>query len=106
MNFFKRTAVLVSAGVAVALLGGCVNAEGHFRPPDPLGWAIFDLFDPPNRNRRPAINRDAEFLNSNPDQRDQHGAPNPVWVEGYQNTSNGRQIWVPGHWEQPVRQVN
>jgi len=106
MTFSKKIPAFLLPVLVAALLGGCVNADGHLRPPDPLGRAIFDLFDPPNRNRGPYNNRDAEYLDGDPGQAAARKTGTPVWVEGSETWTNGRQIWVPGHWAQPARQVN
>lgn len=95
----KKT-ILVLAGLAVVSLGftACTNSEGRFRPPDPLGRAIFDALDPGPRHSQ----SDAEYIGVEERQythRDQRPGSDYAWVEGtYAQDSRGRQVWVPGHW--------
>ena len=106
MANFTRNARASAAVLAAIFFVGCVNEDGHFRPPDPLGRAIFDLFDPPGRNRAPYNgSRDADYVYGPPNQPPPNNARNPEWVEGAWGWSNGNRVWVPGHWAQDARQV-
>jgi len=92
--------ILLLAGLAVVSLGfpACTNSEGRFRPPDPLGRAIFDALD---RGPRYA-EADSEYIGVDDrqyTQRDQRPGPDYAWVEGtYGRDARGRQVWIPGHW--------
>ncbi len=80
-------AALLFAAVVTLALAGCVNSEGRFRPPDPIGRAIFDALDP-----GPRYYSDAAYVN-------QPGYNERVWVEGaYGRDSRGRRVWIPGHY--------
>ncbi len=88
---------------ASVLFSGCTNPEGRLRPPDPIGYAIFEFFDrgphAPPPNRIP----DADYVdNGTAYGSPQRGLPpsrNSIWVEGTWGVSNGRRVWVPAHWQ-------
>ena len=87
---------VVGVVLIVSTFVGCVNAEGRFRPIDPLGRALFDALD-----RGPRQN-DAQYVDgpSGPQGYQQYGTQD-VWVEGaYGRDASGRRVWVPGHWAQ------
>ncbi|MEO6053107.1 MAG: YXWGXW repeat-containing protein [Chthoniobacterales bacterium] len=97
--------------VGATLLSGCVNEYGHFRPPDPLGRAVFNLFDPPPAQGGPppqngggseyVVNEDMP-----PTQYEQRpNAPGPglVWVAGYWSWNGTRWNWVRGRWIEAPR---
>ena len=91
-----RLVCLCSA--AAALLAACKNSEGRFRPPDPLGYAIFEALDRGPHNPR---GRDAEYIGQNEDlsARGYPPSPSSVWVDGTWGTSNGQRVWIPAHWQ-------
>jgi hypothetical protein len=85
--------------LAVAVIGlavsGCTNAEGRFRPIDPLGRAIFNLLDGGSGG---GDRRYVEDYGPRDPSYNRRGG-NQVWIEGaYARDSYGRQVWVPGHW--------
>lgn len=89
-----RCALLIPASLLLLGFSGCVNSEGRFRPPDPLGRAIFDALD------RGPYPQDRRYVGQ-PEYTDSRYRPGSdyVWVEGaYARDSNGRNVWVPGHW--------
>lgn len=84
--------LLACAGLGFS---GCTNAEGRFRPPDPLGRLIFDALDP-----GPRRTSDAAYVGG-PGYQDNYRQPGPdyIWVEGaYGRDASGRRVWVPAHW--------
>ena len=97
----RKPVAIVFAITAIGLLGGCRNAEGRWRPPDPIGYALFEMIDhgphapPPNRSS------DADYVGpSSPTP--ERGLPpsrDSIWVEGTWGTSNGERVWIPAHWQ-------
>ncbi|MEO6847396.1 MAG: hypothetical protein ABI443_07700 [Chthoniobacterales bacterium] len=90
--------------LAALMLGGCMNEQGHFRPPDPLGHALFDLFDPPNRAPKYAGTGYVVTSNMPPPQSESRPASpggNTVWVAGYWSWNGNSWVWVPGQWIEP-----
>lgn len=81
-----RIPALLSLALVFSALSGCTNAEGRFRPIDPLGRMLFDAID-----RGP----------SQPSHSDRSRSPGPdyVWIDGfYGHDGQGRTVWIPGHW--------
>ncbi len=103
-----RTMALVMKKLAFFLLGisvpgfvgGCKNAEGRFRPPDPIGYAIFEMLD---RGPRQDRSSDSDFIEAGPSSpTPERGIPpesDSIWVEGTWGVSNGRRVWIPAHWQ-------
>jgi len=82
-------AAFLSAALLMFPLAGCVNSEGRFRPPDPIGRAIFDALDPGPRYQYAS---DARYV-------DQSGYSENVWVEGaWGRDARGQRVWIPGHY--------
>lgn len=99
-----RKFIVILFGVALSgFVCGCKNAEGRFRPPDPIGYALFEMFDrgphAPPQNR----NSDADYVDAGPStatpSRGLPPTPQSIWVEGTWGVSNGRRVWVPAHWQ-------
>jgi hypothetical protein len=94
------------AGVCLSsllLFSGCTNSEGRFRPPDPIGYALFEFFD---RGPHPSADRpdripDSQFVGRDDDLSARGYPPSrdSTWVDGTWGTSNGRRIWIPAHWQ-------
>lgn len=92
-----KTIPLLAASTLVGLLlAGCTNADGRFRPIDPLGRMIFDALDPAprqyNNNGNDSYYAQPQYQNGR--------QQNAVWVEGaYGRDANGRRVWIPAHYE-------
>jgi|GEM_PF-858303 len=94
--------------VLAAVCGvSCTNADGRFRPPDPIGYAIFEaldrrIYNTPSRrySERPAY-RDTEYLDYPNEAAARRNPPsrNSIWVDGTYGVSNGRRVWIPAHWQ-------
>jgi len=88
---------------SLLLFSGCKNPEGRFRPPDPIGYALFELFDrgPHTPARRSDAIPDSQFVgsDSNLSARGHPPSPDSIWVDGTWGTSNGRRVWIPSHWQ-------
>lgn len=110
-----HTLPLAACAALITALSGCTNAEGRFRPIDPLGRAIFDALDPgprrPNNQYNSQYNNppnsrynDQQYVDSQdygPDLTDYNQRPGRdyIWVGGrYEQDYNGRRVWVPAHW--------
>ena len=96
-----KTSPIILSTLALAALTftGCTNSEGRFRPPDPLGRALFDALDRGPRTTQPSYVgvSDEEFLN-----RERSPGPGYVWVDGaYGRDARGQTVWVPGRWTRP-----
>ncbi|MFZ4597250.1 MAG: hypothetical protein ACOYNN_01265 [Terrimicrobiaceae bacterium] len=93
-------AISMGSLFSVLILAGCTSPEGRFRPPDPIGYAIFEFFDrgPRNPPASQYSNSDAEYV-GNPSPSGQPPSPNSIWVDGTWGTSNGRRVWIPAHWQ-------
>lgn len=78
---------------------GCRNAEGRLRPPDPIGYALFEMIDRgPHTNQR---SQDRDYIGPNA-ATPERGVPpsrDSIWVEGTWGVSNGRRVWIPAHWQ-------
>jgi hypothetical protein len=97
MKAIFRGLLLLFVLPGTAFFSSCTNAEGRFRPPDPLGRAIFDALDPGPRQPSTTGISDEEFL-----RRSQSPGPDYVWVDGaYGQDSRGQRVWVPGRWVRP-----
>lgn len=83
------TAILsMTAAVGLSVFAGCVNADGRFRPPDPLGRALFDALDP--APRQTYVASDADYV---------RGGPGDVWIEAaWGRDARGQRVWIPGHY--------
>jgi len=93
----RRLPATLALLLCAAAVPSCTNAEGRFRPPDPLGRLIFDALDPGPRHS------DADYVNEPSPQytATPQGSysTNEVWVEGaYARDAYGRRVWVPAHW--------
>lgn len=93
-NFFLLSSLaLISLG-----LQACTNAEGRFRPIDPIGRAIFNAIDRPSQDY---------YYEENPYQYTDYNRPpgrDYVWVEGeYVRDAHGRRVYVPAHWARLAR---
>ncbi|MEI6280025.1 MAG: hypothetical protein WCQ16_11695 [Verrucomicrobiae bacterium] len=88
---------------SLLLFSGCTNSEGRFRPPDPIGYALFELFDrgPHTPAGRTNTDSDAQFVgtDNSPATRGYPPSRDSIWVDGTWGTSNGRRVWVPAHWQ-------
>jgi len=97
----KRLPLTALVGLlAAGSFTGCKSPDGRFRPPDPIGYAIFEFFD--RGNRAPSgsqySNSDASYVNDEgPSGRPP--SPNSIWVDGTWGMSNGRRVWIPAHWQ-------
>ncbi len=99
-----RHTFLIGSGLLLcSSLIGCRNAEGRLRPPDPIGYALFEWLD---RGPHPATagrSNDSDFLEAGPSsatpQRGLPPSPQSVWVDGTWGTSNGQRVWIPAHWQ-------
>ena len=92
---------LMVAAISSLLLGGCRNADGRFRPPDPIGYAIFEALDRGPREAGAPGNPDSDYIGdpSNLAVRGHPPSPDSIWVDGTWGTSNGRRVWIPAHWQ-------
>lgn len=86
--------------LAIALIGsavsGCTTADGRFRPIDPLGRAIFNMFDGGSGGDD---NRYGQNYNQGGPDYNNRRAGSQVWIDGaYGRDSYGRTVWIPGHW--------
>ncbi len=94
MKKYPSLLLAAVAGTCITL-AGCTNDEGRFRPPDPLGRALFDFFDRPRTDdRRYTGVPDVQY-------QDRNRSPGPgyVWVDGtYGHDASGRRYWIPAHW--------
>ena len=87
---------------SIGFLGGCRNAEGRWRPPDPIGYALFEMFDRGPHAPAPNRSSDAEFVGDPSAPNPERGIPpsrNSIWVEGTWGVSNGERVWIPAHWQ-------
>lgn len=100
-----KNAALIAA--ILTLFAGCVNEYGRFRPPDPLGRALFDLIDRPPKDR---INtgtayEGAEYVVTSDMPRAKYESipmnrnSNEDWISGYWRWNGDRWLWTPGHYE-------
>ncbi|MEI6034293.1 MAG: hypothetical protein WCS65_08465 [Verrucomicrobiae bacterium] len=87
----------------IFLLAGCTNPEGRFRPPDPIGYAIFELLDrgPHAPAGQPDAIPDSHFVgaDSSLSARGYPPSASSVWVDGTWGTTGGRRVWIPAHWQ-------
>jgi hypothetical protein len=76
---------LAVAGMAVALLGGCVIAPYGYYDRQPAPGPVVDVEPPP------------------PQYEVVPAAPGPayVWIGGYWAWQLGRHVWIGGRWAQP-----
>ena len=97
----KKSIPIFLGITSACILGGCQNPEGRWRPPDPIGYALFEMLDRGPHNPPPNRNSDAEYVGqSAPSQ--ERGLPpsqNSIWVEGTWGVSNGQRVWIPAHWQ-------
>ena len=94
--------VAVLCGIS-GFLVGCQNPEGRWRPPDPIGYALFEVIDRGPHTPKPDRNSDADYINGGPSSpTPERGLPpsrDSIWVEGTWGTSNGRRVWIHAHWQ-------
>lgn len=103
MNGTKLSLLLLFGLATAGLSVGCTNPEGRFRPPDPIGYAIFEFFDRgphgPPQNRSSDSDYVDGGLNTASPQRGLPPSRDSIWVEGTWGVSNGRRVWIPAHWQ-------
>lgn len=89
--------LVFSLGISV----GCTNPDGRFRPPDPIGYAIFEALDRGPRNAGGPGSSDADYIGTDGQlaARGHPPSPDSIWVDGTWGTSNGRRVWIPAHWQ-------
>lgn len=92
----KKSCGFILLGLLLTGFAGCKNPEGRFRPPDPLGYAIFEMLDR-GPHRPPPQSADAIYAGE--ETGPNRPSPNSVWVDGTWGTSNGRRVWIPAHWQ-------
>lgn len=95
----KNHLPILCAVVAAAILCGCRNPEGRWRPPDPIGYALFEMIDRGPHAPPPDRSSDAEYVGVPTPERGVPPSQNSVWVDGTWGVSNGRRIWIPAHWQ-------
>ncbi len=96
-----RSGPLLIVALASLLLPACRNAEGRFRPPDPIGYAIFEALDRGPREAGAPVRPDSDYIGDpgNLAVRGHPPTPESIWVDGTWGTSNGQRIWIPAHWQ-------
>ncbi len=103
---------MIAAGLMGMLLSGCVNEYGQFRPPDPLGRALFNVINPPPKNMVApggSAYEGAEYVVTSPPPRARYEEipvsryPGQAWVQGHWRWNGNSWVWTPGHWERPPR---
>ena len=97
-----RKNVAILCGLS-GLLAGCQNPEGRWRPPDPIGYALFEMLDRGPHTPKAGRNSDADYVNDGPSSpTPERGLPpsrDSIWVEGTWGVSAGRRVWIPAHWQ-------
>jgi hypothetical protein len=99
MTMHARSTLLLL--VPLGMFVGCTNPDGRFRPPDPIGYAIFEALDRGPRHSGSPRSSDADYVGSD-DQLSARGhppSPDSVWVDGTWGSSNGQRVWIPAHWQ-------
>lgn len=85
----------------IILSVGCTSPDGRFRPPDPIGYAIFEALDRGPRNAGGPRASDADYVGSDGQLSERGHPPSPesIWVDGTWGSSNGQRVWIPAHWQ-------
>lgn len=96
----KRILLGVMGASSALLMPACKNAEGRWRPPDPLGYAIFEALDRGPRTPQGQMIPDSQYVDDGSlAARGHPPSPNSIWVDGTWGMANGRRIWIPAHWQ-------
>lgn len=96
----KRILSGVLCGFVSLLFSSCKNAEGRWRPPDPLGYAIFEALDRGPRTPQGQAIPDSQYVDDGSlAARGHPPSPDSIWVDGTWGMANGRRIWIPAHWQ-------
>jgi hypothetical protein len=93
--------------LAAGCLIGCVDQYGRVVPPDPIGQALFNTFDPAvpvYQPREYVVTRDMPVVRYEQRPVAPVSYSDPAWVNGYWGWGGNDWVWVPGRWVQRPRQ--